>query len=142
MKAYELMKLAAENPQKYKGKKYSVKWGKVVDRDGDCMKAIEVDSDGQLVGACGKWAYVSCDTELEEIKPEPVPFMDAVRAYSEGKTIRCEYGENGCYNVRVKNSKSSFPEHGYWLETHYEKSDTGINLSTGMVLNGAWYIED
>jgi hypothetical protein len=137
MKAYELMKLAAENPQKYKGKKYSVKWGKVVDRDGDCMKAIEVDSDGQLVGACGKWAYVSCDTELEEIKPEPVPFMDAVRAYSEGKTIRCEY--NG-YKITYTPTDAKLSGLGIGMYLFIDGDGKGTTAE--MFLEGAWYIED
>jgi hypothetical protein len=73
---------------------------------------------------------VFLDTEWELVQ-QPVSFMEAVKAYSEGKTIRCEInaekyiykplGED-CYNA--------------------VKDDENIAVSAKEILEGRWYVEE
>jgi hypothetical protein len=107
MKAFELMKLVAENPQKYEGKRYKVVLACVIEPTHN-KKLYETSvRNGQLIaGDDDNWAYVNSHTELEEI-PQSVPFMEVVKAYSKGKTIKCE--RNGGYKeyspCGLKNAK-------------------------------------
>lgn len=78
-------------------------------------------------------AYVNSLTELEEIPPEPkpVPFMEAVKAYSEGKTVKCSMG-NHTYTPHVVSGESSS---AFSDECH-------LAPSAQEILHGKWYIID
>jgi hypothetical protein len=87
IKAYELMKLAAENPQKHSGKKYKSEYEEVVDVDGNRHSEVYFGTDGDL--RCrknGYRAFIGATTILEEI-PQTVSFMEAANS---GNEIRHE----------------------------------------------------
>jgi hypothetical protein len=128
------MELARKEPQKYEGKRYKVVRGSARGYNGDESKEIKLCSSGQMsTGFLA--AYISSDTELEEI-PQPVTFMEAVKAAIEGKhpTIMLD-------NIKhvMTADKSSYGEIGYWLKV---KSENGITygISTGMI-DGMWTVE-
>ena len=91
MKAYDVMKLAAENPQKYEGKRYKVR-DTLIDRHGrEYETAIFKSGDLRVCGDNLLFAHVNSKTELEEI-PQPVPFLEAVKAKGkDGGRIICNY---------------------------------------------------
>ena len=63
-----------------------------------------------------------------ELVQQPIPFMEAVKAYSEGKTIRCE---SDCGSWQYKKEFSD------------EIKDTKHTaISTHEILEGTWYVED
>lgn len=88
IKAYDLMKQAAENPQKYEGKRYKVVTY-AVDIRGNLIEEFRINRYGEFVSKGGWLVYIKSDTLLEEIKtdPKPVSFMEAV---SSGKRIKHE----------------------------------------------------
>ena len=102
MKAYELMKSAAENPKEYEGKRYKVIGGNamclgeffdIIEICKDCPAVLVGDITLVGVGVDGKATNrvvsISTRTELEEIKPEPRPvtFMEAVKAEKRVKVV-------------------------------------------------------
>ena len=124
--AYELMKLAAEDPEPYKGKKYKVAKGNCMNGHGNKPMAVLVRPSGILADESTYQIYVTSETILEEIKPapQPAPFTEAVKAYNEGKTIRCEI--NGFY-------KTFSP---------YGRKNTPIRLFYDEIQHGTWYIKE
>jgi hypothetical protein len=67
------------------------------------------------------------NTEWELIQ-QPVEFMEAVKAYSEGKTIRCEIGEETrIYDYKV----------GYGMT-----NIRNYAITVGEILNGKWFISE
>jgi hypothetical protein len=66
-----------------------------------------------------------------ELIQQPIPFMEAVKAYSEGKTIRCELD-------------------GMRTQTYVWGTDSGFKnirnnygaVAAEEILNGKWYVED
>jgi hypothetical protein len=63
-----------------------------------------------------------------ELLQQPIPFMEAVKAYSEGKTIRCELGgETRIYDYKV----------GYGMTNTQRYA-----ITVGEIFNGTWYAED
>jgi hypothetical protein len=63
--------------------------------------------------------------------PQPVPFMGAVKAYSEGKTIRCE-SECGVWRYKKETGTGHMWDIG--------KPDSVITSTE--ILEGRWYVED
>lgn len=133
MKAYELMKLAAEDPDKYSGKKYRVTNACVIHlSDIKLHYEVAVNEMGRLIipQANDDWAYVNSHTELQEI-PQPVSFMEAVKAYKEGKTIRsdgvCAFAH--IYDPKVNCGKGLLDERK-------------IGVDPTEILERDWYILD
>lgn len=88
----------------------------------------------------GDWNYpiyilVNAEQEEWELIQQPISFMEAVKAYSEGKTIKCE--ANGCKYIFNAKRHRSVTGQGIWL-----RSDTDVIPSTEMILNGTWYVEE
>jgi hypothetical protein len=128
MKAYELMKLAKENQAKYQGKKYKVTNGIAIDGRGKEYKEVIISTHGELTASIFKM-YVTDITEVEEIQ-QPIPFIEAVQAYAEGKTIRCETKESGIavYIPTCLGNVSQL------------KDRCGGTLNPYEILEGKWYI--
>lgn len=131
MKAYELMKLAAENPAEYEGKRYKVVSGYLYDFTGHSHKEFHFNRIGQVVDETLA-IYFSNDTEIEEI-PQPVPFMEAVKAYSEGKTVECHLGAYVTIYSR---------ECRHCLKGYAMRSKSGQTLTDEEILNGIWTIKE
>jgi hypothetical protein len=124
MKAYELMALAAKEPEKYGGKKYKAMNLCVIDPSGRSHSGFTFNEEGFAVLLdSDNWAFVNSHAEVEEI-PHPVPFMEAVKAYAEGKTIRCE--KNGGYK--------EFSPCGL--------KRSNMTFSANDILDNAWYIKE
>jgi hypothetical protein len=143
IKGYDLMKAAAENPQQYEGKKYKVVGGACIGPSREMFWEVVVDANGRINGKnYENWAYFTDTCILEEIPPEPKPvsFMEAVKAYSEGKTIKCKLSraitgdEEIVYNPSHHKSGLGY---GYWIEDSLTR-----NISTEAILHGTWYIEE
>jgi hypothetical protein len=129
MKAYELMKLAKENQAKYQGKKYKVTNGIAIDSRGKEYKEVIISTHGELTASIFKM-YVTDITEVEEIQ-QPIPFLEAVQAYREGKTIISETDGIGTEIYKMKRSDSQPIE-----------SIDGAGITVCEILEGKWFIEE
>lgn len=128
MKAYELMKLTKENPEKYKGKKYRCTNGAIINFMGNEHNEFCINEYGEFVDNDNiKRMYITDTTEVEEIQ-QPVSFMEAIKAYAEGKVIICTL--NSRANIYKPKGK-----HGYLID------HCGGGLTAAEILEGTWYIE-
>jgi hypothetical protein len=66
-----------------------------------------------------------------ELVQQPVSFMEAVKAYSEGKTIRCER----CTTITKYNPNGEYT---------YDLNDTRTQraICADEIINGRWYVEE
>jgi hypothetical protein len=137
MKAYDLLAKASCNLRDYMGKKYKITDGAVIDINGKEYQEFRLDSECDIcVEKCLK-GYVSSITEVEEI-PQAIPFMEAVKAYSEGKTIKCEIEVCDSKQVCTYNPKYN-ENHNYG---HEFKTKIGTPVTTEEILRGVWFAED
>ena len=97
---------------------------------------IRVDNEGYVMTHFsgtfeGFEGNIGINTEWELIQ-QSIPFMEAVKAYSEGKTIRCEW------NGRSKKWESEYKNGS--LYKGIEEYDGAVCPEE--ILNGKWYVED
>jgi hypothetical protein len=139
LKAYDVMKLAAENPGEYEGKRYRVVEGSTMVAGGTNLqlvrKCIIRNAGFETIESPHYGLAAYNDTILEEIKPEPQPvsFMEAVKAYSEGKTVECKID---CITYIYKKED----EDGDPL-CEMQAEETKAGLSAREILHGVWYIK-
>lgn len=69
-----------------------------------------------------------------ELIQESVPFLEAVKAYSKGKTIRCTLPGDSIELIFKEHSECGY---GGWFS-----SDGDVPVSTRHILDGKWYIEE
>lgn len=131
MKLYasELMELARKEPEKYEGKRYKVLGLCCIGPERQCYGEVIVDSEGRLQGkGYDNWAYINSNTKLEEIKPQPqpVPFMEAVKAMKQGKFACCSCdGETKVYGGLSFTTSSGYEA-----------------VTTNEILYGVWTIKE
>lgn len=127
MKAYELLKLAAENPQAYEGKKYKVVSGVAINYFGKSVNEFVID-DGAFQDIDMITVYISNYTEVEEI-PQPVSFTEAIQeSVINGTIARC---------VR----ENVVTEYKFLLGVSSSLIDQcGHPITADEILNGTWYI--
>jgi hypothetical protein len=132
MKAYELMYLAKREPQKYEGKKYKVVGGHAFDNEGGRLGATDIINveKGEMYFNNIFELNISQHTELEEIQPS-VDFLTAVKAYSEGKTIRWTNGNGTTYIYK--------PDKGKFKEMVSQEFSA---ITDTEILEGQWYIKE
>ncbi len=138
--AYDLMKLAAENPQEYKGKRYEVVGlgAAAIDTCGHEHKVITITEEGSF-GDGTLRLYVSNITELIEILPEPKPvsFDEARKVYEEGKIIIAKYpGFNDGQTLTVKYWKSDDGADNFMPSDEFN-----CGISFYIIRTAKWYIE-
>jgi hypothetical protein len=123
-KTWEMVKMLTENPD-MQFKKVS---------DGLIFKCGTKISNCKEVGryisqASGECALLTDEWELVQ---QPIPFMEAVKAYSEGKTIRCEW--EGRTNNWVSIYKNG--------SLYKDMKECDGPICAKEILNGKWYVED
>lgn len=124
IKGYELMKLVAENSDKYSNKTYKVVEGHARTPSGVDRKEINVNSIGNFEDYDGVSLYISTRTELEEIK-QPVTPQEAREAHINGKVV----------TVKLPNFSCNIPKGDFG---HCFSANTFMDI----VSKGTWYIED
>jgi hypothetical protein len=83
---------------------------------------------------------VFLDTEWELVQ-QPVSFMDAVKAYSEGKTIRCEFiGYNGKKYTTIYDDKKENSKYNQLVDNNSDVVSDPVCCEE--ILNGTWYVEE
>jgi hypothetical protein len=132
--AYDLMKLAAENPKEYEGKRYKVVEGSAMYNNSTMKRYTECVIDEGKLYSDGYPMMIFDDTILEEVPPEPKPvdFMGAVEAYEQGKIVECMIG--CCKYVYQKN------EGEVKYAPMHERNDEDGYVSVREILHGKWYI--
>jgi hypothetical protein len=137
-KTWEVIKMLEENPEQ-RFRATSCTGAKVemyVDSDRCSQPAIEWTGNCQpmLTSTVMKYEW--------ELIQQPIPFLEAVKAYSEGKTIRCER------NGRIEGwlipdmAKSVINEEKCWVKLFLNPTKMDRNLSTTNMLQDSWYVED
>ncbi len=76
-----------------------------------------------------------CDTNLQSkfiVVEKPVSFIEAIKAYTNGKNIMCEHN-GGCSIYRNKYCEDNC--------VNILQDDYGDGISAEEILNGEWYID-
>lgn len=98
---------------------------------------IEADKDGTLRWESGhEYLNVEKDRFILYQEPKPVSFMEAVKAYAEGKSIRCECDDR-VYFYKAHEYSNSFYEMTSMFNGHISGG-----LSVKEILEGKWFIEE
>jgi hypothetical protein len=129
-KTWEVIKMLTENPkQKFKNdEQYEMS----VCDDNGCMY-LEYKGKQSLGGVNGNLRIVTNEVGWKpdewELIQQPVTFMEAVKAYSEGKTIRCKlHGGHITYEPKTP---------------RYELMDiSGHAITIEEVMSNQWYVEE
>jgi hypothetical protein len=124
MKTWEMLKELTENPTK---KFKSLTSGEVWKLEGTYMRNFSCS------GVSADRLHI--DDEWEEI-PQEVPFLEAVKSFCEGKTVRCEW-------YRFSNSHEIVSEI-YKPDCNKAtifKSNKGEAVCAKEILEGEWFIE-
>ena len=82
-----------------------------------------------IVKYLGEDSCLDLDESWELIE-DPVAFMDAIKAYNKGKTIKCNFNGDVLYYVP-----------GDDFTYNSLEDTTGYCISLQEILNGAWFIE-
>lgn len=134
MYASELMEAARKDPEKYEGKRYKAECA-LIDYKGNSYDTCQFNKDGKLCAPSNTcdWAYINGNTTLEEIppKPKPVTFMEAVKAYDEGKTIECKSSE---FKKRTYQPGQYYP--------HEMLDKYADSITAKEIINGEWFIKE
>jgi hypothetical protein len=76
-----------------------------------------------------------------ELVQQPVSFMEAVKAYSEGKTIRCEFiGYNGKKYTAIYDDKKENSKYNQLVDNNSDIVSDPVCCEE--ILNGTWYVEE
>jgi hypothetical protein len=116
-KTWEMVKMLTENP-------------KLVFENDKGYYKVRVDESHAIVLGGGSHMIVSTNEEFVLIQ-QSVSFMEAVKAYSEGKTIRCE--RDGGISYYKATSAS---------DLNILHATNGHTLSCRDVTHGKWYVEE
>lgn len=73
-----------------------------------------------------------------ELVPQEVPFIEAVKAFSEGKTIRCKVGEGVVNYTYTPDSLTKCKNISFGYSLGYDRNTA---ISTREILEGTWYID-
>lgn len=126
-KTWEMVKAITENPRlKFKGYLYidNIKTNRPV--------YVTVNGDNGIVDQLENEFRIDEEWELVQ---QSVPFMEAVKAYAEGKTIECEIEDRK--HVYKPNAHTQLArDYGYELKG----AVIGLGVSTTEILKGTWYI--
>jgi hypothetical protein len=135
MKIWEVVKALTVNPEaQFKNQRFggiigynefgSLAWISGTKRDGEAFTLSCIQN-------VPEWCQGNWDDDWELVQ-EPVDFMTAVKAYAEGKTIRCEY------NNRTLNFSDDCK---HWDGFRFAPNELGY-IGTESILHGKWYIEE
>jgi hypothetical protein len=138
MKIWEVLKVLSEKPEtkfinvRFGGvlglKHGDLVWIKASQRTGDEF-SIHYEPECKSPAPDGGFATGNLLDEWELI-PESIPFLEAVKAYAEGKTIRCE----------ICNKKYDYVPNAASLQCNGLGYDLD-GVTTAEILEGSWYIE-
>ncbi|MFW9972668.1 MAG: hypothetical protein ACFFDF_20955 [Candidatus Odinarchaeota archaeon] len=123
MKAYELINLVQKDLDSYKGKKYKVTDGCLINRNGIKYYEFIINLDGAFINQNYR-LYFSDQTEIEEIQ-QPVTWHEAEKAALDGKKIKYDNWDD-YYSIFQ------------YYKTFRQMSLDGIKN----MQSGKWYIEN
>jgi hypothetical protein len=127
MKLWEVLKALEENPEK-KFETDSGKFKSIFSAKGGFFH-LDVYNDGRLIpqeyGGGAFNGNVCLGKEWQEIK-QPVTWQEAIEAWANGKTIRCEDGGSGCLFSGGRNTLT----------------DSAGPIDRYQITKGTWYIEE
>ena len=131
MKTWEMIKMLSENPK--------LRFKNIRD-NGEIETIVYITKTGNFYADVKLNGYmVDCEkprcnffgnyklTEDWQLVRDPVPVWEAIKAYTEGKTISCENINGCCSSARVK---CSFSLNGV------------TQVRTSCLTNGNWYIDN
>jgi hypothetical protein len=119
-KTWEMYKMLTENKElKFKrvGDGMEVNFSKKI-KNGKFADYYLHQSNGECPMLSDEW----------ELIQQPIPFMEAVKAYSEGKTIRCELGMQ----------TSTYPSNG--IPDCMVDKEHNLAVSCREIMEGKWFI--
>jgi hypothetical protein len=133
-KTWEITKALTENPN-HEFKRVSdgmiFRTSKQIENGKEVARYIS-----QITSSKG-WADCVTLSDEWELIQQPIPFMEAVKAYSEGKTIRCEIKDLTYTYEPVEEVEVGNKLDGYMLA---EVGNENEAVSTDEILNGKWYM--
>jgi hypothetical protein len=128
-KAWQAIKMLSENPK--------LEFNLYTDGEEHTDKSLRSIGSTVTVKAMGAYNdHLRIETEWVLVQ-HLVRFMEAIEAYSKGKTIYCEFNNRKYRYEPDVIRKCIVDEEGYTVE-----DDTESSISTGEILNGKWFIEE
>lgn len=126
-KTWEVIKMLTENPE------LKFEWTKQV------MPGSYIQVENGIVvwsgrNQQGNSMYTCLDDEWALVQ-QPVTFIQAIKAYAEGKTIRCEYISPDKHNI-----ENIYKPSGMKISC-LKDENCKMAVSDYEILNGTWYIE-
>jgi hypothetical protein len=92
----------------------------------DPERKLKINAEGWITDGSGDYSYVNLNTEWY-IENPPVDFIEAVKAYREGKTIYCTDG---------------FCKYAYEPKKNALEDTSGVGLSADEILNYKWFLKE
>lgn len=123
-KTWEAIKMLNENP-KLMFQALSFVINKPIEK---YLKLDDVDKIVKCISSSNLYNEFIYADQLWILVSQPVDFMEAVKAYDEGKTIRCEL--NGLARIYGKSTCRLLVD------------NFGAAVDTSEILKGKWFIED
>ena len=110
--------------------------GEIEDTKAILISGID-DSANKILAwnGCRNYPLIICDTNLQSkfiVVEKPVSFIEAIKAYTNGKDIMCEHN-GGCSIYKNKYCEDNCVNILY--------DDYGDGISAEEILNGEWYID-